>query len=53
MPFMMIAPNIIVLERIYKDFSGVDIFFKDPVLPDNEVGGRNWRRISAHPAPAT
>jgi type III restriction enzyme len=42
--FLMIAPNIIVLDRIYKDFQGLRIFLKDdPVLPDNGVGGRNWR----------
>ncbi len=39
----MIAPNIIVLDRIYKDFNGLRIFFADPVLPDNGVDGRNWR----------
>ncbi|MDE0296347.1 MAG: DEAD/DEAH box helicase family protein [Bryobacterales bacterium] len=41
--FLVIAPNIIVLDRIYKDFSGLRIFFTDPVLPDNGVDGRNWR----------
>src|SRR3990170_5253408 len=41
--FLVITPNIIVLDRIYRDFSGLRIFFKDPVLPDNGVGGRNWR----------
>ena len=41
--FLVIAPNIIVLDRIYKDFSGLRIFFADPVLPDNGVNGRNWR----------
>ena len=41
--FLVIAPNIIVLDRIYKDFSGLRIFFADPVLPDNGVDGRNWR----------
>ena len=41
--FLVIAPNIIVLDRIYKDFQGLRIFLKDdPVLPDNGVGGRNW-----------
>jgi len=40
--FLVIAPNIIVLDRIYKDFQGLRIFLKDdPVLPDNGVGGRN------------
>ncbi len=42
--FLVIAPNIIVLDRIYKDFQGLNIFLKDdPVLPDNGVDGRNWR----------
>lgn len=39
----MIAPNIIVLDRIYKDFAGLRIFFTDPVIPDNGFDGRNWR----------
>ncbi len=41
--FLVIAPNIIVLDRIYKDFQGLRIFFADPVIPDNGVDGRNWR----------
>lgn len=41
--FLVIAPNIIVLDRIYKDFAGLRIFFEDPVIPDNGVDGRNWR----------
>ena len=42
--FLVIAPNIIVLDRIYKDFQGLRIFLKDdPVLPDDGVDGRNWR----------
>lgn len=41
--FLVIAPNIIVLDRIYKDFDGLRIFYEDPVLPDNGVDGRNWR----------
>ena len=42
--FLVIAPNIIVLDRIYKDFQGLRIFLKDdPVLPDNGFDGRNWR----------
>lgn len=40
---MVITPNIIVLDRIYRDFQGLRIFYKDPVLPDNGVDGRNWR----------
>lgn len=41
--FLVIAPNIIVLDRIYKDFEGLRIFFEDPVVPDNGYDGRNWR----------
>ena len=41
--FLVIAPNIIVLDRIYHDFQGLRIFFSDPVLPDNGFEGRNWR----------
>jgi type III restriction enzyme len=37
--FLVIAPNIIVLDRIYKDFQGLRIFFDDPVLPDNGYDG--------------
>jgi type III restriction enzyme len=41
--FLVIAPNIIVLDRIYKDFQGLRLFFDDPVIPDNGFDGRNWR----------
>jgi type III restriction enzyme len=41
--FLLIAPNIIVLDRLRADFDGLRIFFKDPVLPDNGMAGRNWR----------
>lgn len=41
--FLVIAPNIIVLDRIYKDFHGLRIFFEDPVIPDNGFDGRGWR----------
>lgn len=40
--FLVIAPNIIVLDRIYKDFQGLRIFFEDPVIPDDGFGGHNW-----------
>jgi len=40
--FLVITPNIIVLDRIKKDFEGLSIFFEDPVIPDNGVDGRNW-----------
>lgn len=41
--FLVIAPNIIVLDRLRADFDGLRIFFNDPVLPDNGHEGRNWR----------
>jgi type III restriction enzyme len=42
--FLVIAPNIIVLDRIHKDFQGLRIFLKDdPIIPDNGIGGRDWR----------
>ncbi|MFA4915178.1 MAG: DEAD/DEAH box helicase family protein [Syntrophales bacterium] len=41
--FLVITPNIIVLDRIYRDFQGLRIFFDDPVLPGNGFDGRNWR----------
>lgn len=40
---LLIAPNIIVLDRLRADFDGLRIFFNDPVLPDNGHAGRNWR----------
>lgn len=41
--FLVIAPNIIVLDRLRADFDGLKIFFNDPVLPHNGHEGRNWR----------
>jgi len=41
--FLVIAPNIIVLDRLRVDFDGLRIFFNDPVLPSNGHEGRNWR----------
>lgn len=41
--FLIIAPNIIVLDRLRADFDGLRIFFNDPILPDNGHQGRNWR----------
>jgi len=41
--FLLITPNIIVLDRIKADFEGLKIFYKDPVLPDNGYEGHNWQ----------
>ena len=51
--FLVITPNIIVLDRIYRDFQGLRIFFDDPVLPDNGFDGPQLaRRFSTDAAPA-
>lgn len=41
--FLLIAPNIIVLDRLRTDFDGLKIFFQDPLLPDNGYEGQNWQ----------
>lgn len=40
---LLVAPNIIVLDRLRADFDGGRIFFTDPVLPDGGWHGRDWR----------
>ncbi|ABS65805.1 type III restriction protein res subunit [Xanthobacter versatilis] len=41
--FLLIAPNIIVLDRLRTDFDGARIFYEDPLLPDNGYEGQNWQ----------
>jgi len=41
--FLVIAPNIIVLDRLMDDFNGLEIFYNDPVLPDNGYEGQDWQ----------
>jgi len=41
--FLVIAPNIIVLDRLRADFDGLKIFWNDPLLPDNGYEGQNWQ----------
>lgn len=41
--FLIIAPNIIVLDRLRADFDGLKIFFNDPILPPNGHEGQNWQ----------
>jgi len=41
--FLVIAPNIIVLDRLRADFDGLRIFFNDPIVPGNGHEGHNWR----------
>lgn len=41
--FLVIAPNIIVLNRLRKDFDGLKMFIEEPFLPDNGFAGRDWQ----------
>ncbi len=41
--FLIITPNIIVLDRIRTDFDGLRIFYEDPILPPNGFDGQNWQ----------
>lgn len=41
--FLLITPNIIVLDRIRRDFDGLKIFYEDPILPENGYEGQNWQ----------
>lgn len=41
--FLVITPNIIVLDRIRSDFENLKTFFADPMLPDDGYQGRNWK----------
>lgn len=41
--FLLVTPNIIVLDRLRTDFEGLKIFHQDPILPDNGYEGQNWR----------
>jgi len=40
--FLLIAPNIIVLDRLRADFDGLRIFTEDPVLPEDGYEGQHW-----------
>lgn len=41
--FLLITPNIIVLDRIRRDFDGLKIFSEDPILPENGYEGQYWQ----------
>jgi len=41
--FLVIVPNIIVLNRILKDFSGLKMFFEEPFIPENGYDGQDWK----------
>ena len=40
--FLLITPNIIVLERLIHDFKESGVFFKDQVIPENGYKDRYW-----------
>jgi type III restriction enzyme len=40
---LLIAPNIIVLDRLRVDFDGARMFHTDPILPPNGYEGRDWQ----------
>ncbi len=40
--FLLIAPNVIVLERLMSDFEGGKIFYEDPLIPKNNYEGQAW-----------
>jgi type III restriction enzyme len=41
--FILIAPNIIVLDRLRSDFEGCKIFYSDPLIPPDGFDNKNWR----------
>ncbi len=41
--FLVIAPNIIVLNRLRKDFDGFKMFFEEPFIPDNGFDDKDWK----------
>jgi len=41
--FLLIAPNIIVLDRLRTDFDGLRIFNTDPIVPDDGYQDQNWK----------
>ena len=41
--FLVIAPNIIVLNRLRKDFDGLKMFFEEPFFPDNGHDDKDWK----------
>jgi len=41
--FLVIAPNIIVLNRLFKDFNGLKMFLEEPFMPENGFDGKDWK----------
>jgi type III restriction enzyme len=49
--FLVIAPNIIVLNRLRKDFDGLKMFFEEPFIPENGFDNKDWKndfQLSLH-----
>ncbi len=46
--FLIIAPNIIVLNRLRKDFDDFKIFKQDPLIPENGYADRDWQNDFYH-----
>lgn len=48
---LLIAPNIIVLNRLKKDFEGLKIYKEDPIIPPDGFADKNWQsdfQITVH-----
>jgi type III restriction enzyme len=41
--FLVIAPNIIVLNRLKKDFEELKMFIEEPFIPDNGYSDKDWQ----------
>jgi len=41
--FLIISPNIIVLNRLRKDFDGLKMFFEEPFIPENGLDDKDWK----------
>ncbi|MDD4662926.1 MAG: DEAD/DEAH box helicase family protein [Candidatus ainarchaeum sp.] len=41
--FLLITPNIIVLDRLKTDFENLNIFREDPLIPENGFDGKDWQ----------
>ena len=40
---LLVAPNIIVLDRLVRDFDGLRIFMMTLCCPEKRFAGQNWR----------
>ncbi len=41
--FVLIAPNIIVLDRLRTDFENLKVFLNDPIIPPDTFENKNWK----------